>query len=523
MSVSNQSTEDNNQGNNNNQDADHRGSNLETTIIKEVSAKISVASESQLSATVAPINSGYDQSISKSISEDEPSIASARSALENLETLDSKAIRNGQTGTNCQGMTIGVYELLEQIGEGGMGAVYLAKQSEPVKRTVALKLIRTGMKSESILFRFQAERQALALMDHPQIAKVLDAGTSEQGEPYFVMELIPECKPLTEYADQQKLRIQERLELFISVCQGVQHAHQKGIIHRDLKPSNILVGEYDGQAIPKIIDFGVAKATQEKLLSEETMLTHQGGLIGTLEYMSPEQASQGTLDIDTRSDVYSLGVILCELLTGTTPCRTKLKGLDLLGRLQVILSTETNSLVSLIPEDRFGAIGEMRQLGATQLRGYLSRELNWIVLRALAKDREKRYSSAAELAADLQRYLNGEVVLAHPPSKLYQFSKMVKRYRWPFGLAVTVMVLLLSSTILVIVQQQKTLEQKAIAESQKEIAETQRHKAERQQEIAEEHRVLAEAQRLKAERQQAIAEEQRVLVETQRLKACWTP
>ena len=237
------------------------------------------------------------------------------------------------------GMRIGPYKLLEPIGEGGMGTVWMAEQTTPVKRTVALKVIKAGMDSRQVLARFGAERQALALMDHPNIAKVLEAGTTELGRPYFVMELV-KGKPITTYCDEERLTPRERLELFIPVCQAVQHAHQKGIIHRDLKPSNVLVGIYDGQPLPKIIDFGVAKATGQKL-TEATLFTGFGVVVGTPEYMSPEQAQLDNVDIDTRSDIYSLGVLLYELLTGTTPLdRKRLKDAAILELLRVIREEE---------------------------------------------------------------------------------------------------------------------------------------------------------------------------------------
>ncbi len=358
---------------------------------------------------------------------------------------------------------IGPYELIKVIGEGGMGSVYLAQQSEPVKRSVALKLIRADIAASSMYQRFQLEMQTLALMDHPQIAKVLDAGTSRMGEPYMVMELIPDGLPLTTFADRQQLTIHQRLELFISVCQGVQHAHQKGIIHRDLKPSNILVGQYDGKPIAKIIDFGIAKTTRDNLLHGLNKQTTVGGVIGTLEYMSPEQA-QGDADIDTRSDVYALGIILCELLTGTTPNQSKLQGLEFLPSLQIIARSDISNLITLLDKSSWQSVAEFRQSDQKKLRSYLTGELNWIVQKALSRERELRYTSAIELATDLQRYLGGEAVSAHPPSRMYHFRKLVSKHRWPFGLALTVMVLLFSFSMLMFWQQQKTLEQKKIAD-----------------------------------------------------------
>ncbi len=411
---------------------------------------------------------------------------------------------------------IGPYELIKIIGEGGMGTVYLAQQWKPVKRSVALKLIRSDILSHSMLRRFQAEQQTLALMDHPQIAKVLDAGSAHSGEPFFVMELIPESRSLTQYADEQKLSLRKRIELFITVCQGVQHAHQKGIIHRDLKPSNILVGLYDGKALAKIIDFGVAKATRDNLLMDETKLHMPDGIFGTLEYMSPEQANRGNQDIDTRSDVYALGIILCELLTGTTPLRDKLRNIDFISGLQLIEKGETCNLMELISESCCQSIGENRRLEPHKLRGYLAGELNWITQQALAKDRNHRYASAAEFAADLQRYLDGEAIFAHPPSKFYQFRKIVKKHRWPFGLAATVMISLGLTTLLMVWQQQKTIEQKNRAENLQRIAEEQRTEAEIQKRIADKQRTEAEIQKLEALQQKQIAESQKLEAEKQK-------
>ena len=254
-------------------------------------------------------------------------------------TLPNRSKRSPGPATEQPGTIIGPYKLLQKLGEGGMGTVWVAEQSEPVKRRVALKLIKAGMDSTQVLRRFEAERQALALMDHPNIAKVLDAGTTPQGRPYFVMELVKGI-PITKYCDQEHLTPRERLELFIPVCQAVQHAHQKGIIHRDLKPSNVLIALYDGKPVPKVIDFGVAKATSQKL-TERTMFTEVGQIVGTLEYMAPEQAELNNLDIDTRADIYSLGVILYELLTGSPPFTAKqLRGAAFTEMLRMIREVE---------------------------------------------------------------------------------------------------------------------------------------------------------------------------------------
>jgi serine/threonine protein kinase len=324
---------------------------------------------------------------------------------------------------------IGPYKLLEPIGEGGMGTVWMAEQTAPVKRLVALKVVKAGMDSRQVLARFGAERQALALMDHPNIAKVLDAGATEQGGPYFVMELVKGV-PITRYCDEKRLTPRERLELFIPVCQAVQHAHQKGIIHRDLKPSNVVIGLYDGQPMPKIIDFGVAKATGPKL-TEATLFTGFGTVIGTPEYMSPEQAQLDNLDIDTRSDIYSLGVLLYELLTGTTPFVKKdLEKAGLLEMLRMIREQEpTRPSTKLSTAEGLPTLAANRGTEPARLTKLVRGELDWIVMKALEKDRNRRYETADGLAADLRRYLDNEPVQACPPSARYRIGKFARRNR----------------------------------------------------------------------------------------------
>jgi serine/threonine protein kinase/tetratricopeptide (TPR) repeat protein len=325
------------------------------------------------------------------------------------------------------GTQIGPYKLLQQIGEGGMGTVYMAEQTEPVQRKVALKLIKPGMDSRQVIARFEAERQALALMDHPHIAKVLDAGTTDSGLPYFVMELVKGV-PITKYCDEHHLTPRQRLELFIPVCQAVQHAHQKGIIHRDLKPSNVLVALYDGRPVPKVIDFGVAKATGQKL-TERTMYTEFGAIVGTLEYMSPEQAESNQLDIDTRSDIYSLGVLLYELLTGTTPFEKKrLKDAALLEVLRIIREDEPQKpSTRLSTTDELPSISANRGLEPNKLSALVRGELDWIVMKALEKDRNRRYETPNGFAVDIQRYLADEPVSACPPSAAYRLRKFARR------------------------------------------------------------------------------------------------
>jgi len=369
------------------------------------------------------------------------------------------------------GTIIGPYKLLEQIGEGGMGTVYLAQQTEPVKRLVALKVIKAGMDSRQVIARFEAERQALALMDHPNIARVFDAGTmgvaSASGEwrekdkdsaalathhsplatacgrPYFVMELVKGV-PLTKYCDEHRLTPKERLELFIPVCQAIQHAHQKGIIHRDIKPSNVLVASYDGKPVPKVIDFGVAKATGQQL-TERTLVTGLGAVVGTLEYMSPEQAELNQLDIDTRSDIYSLGVLLYELLTGSTPLEKKrLKAAALLEVLRLIREEEPpKPSTRLSTADEMPSVAANRGLEPKKLSGLVRGELDWIVMKALDKDRNRRYETANGLAMDVQRYLNDEPVAACPPSAWYRFRKFARRHKAGLRIAAAAALVLL--------------------------------------------------------------------------------
>jgi serine/threonine protein kinase len=330
-----------------------------------------------------------------------------------------------------EGDTIGRYQLLRQLGEGGFGTVYLAEQSQPVKRQVALKVIKPGMDSREIIARFEAERQALAMMDHPHIAKVFDAGTTQGGRPYFVMELVTGV-PITKHCADTDPDTNERLHLFIDVCAAVQHAHQKGIIHRDLKPSNILVARHDGAPVVKVIDFGIAKAIGSEL-TVKTLFTQLGRMIGTPQYMSPEQAELDTPNVDTRSDIYSLGVILYELLTGTTPLDGE--------RLLKTGFSEMQRLIREVTPPRPSA-RPRPGVSARNLRG----DLDWIVLKALEKDRDRRYDSAGALAEDLSRFLQHKPVEARPPSITYLMRRFTRRHRGPvFASAALLLTLLLGA------------------------------------------------------------------------------
>jgi len=405
------------------------------------------------------------------------------------------------------GTRIGRYELLELIGEGGMGLVYLAEQQEPVRRNVALKIVKLGMDTKQVIARFEAERQTLAVLDHPNIAHVFDAGTTKAGRPYFVMEYV-EGMSITKYCDEQKMNIEERLELFRQVCEGVQHAHQKGIIHRDIKPSNILVSNHGDKAVPKIIDFGIAKAITQPL-TEETFFTHEGQLLGTPEYMSPEQVDLAAQDIDTRSDIYSLGVLLYVLLSGALPFdRESLEEAGFAEIQRTIREEEpplpSTRLTNLGKEAK--AIAENRRTQIMTLTRRLHRELEWIPMKAMRKDRTRRYRSASELADDIQNYLTGTPLIAGPESNIYRARKFVRKHAGSVAtaalLAVIILLGLVVSTALSF-RAENARKQEATARTQAEQAEM----------FAEKQRKLAEKQRTLAEEQQKLAEEQRKIAE----------
>jgi WD40 repeat protein/serine/threonine protein kinase len=418
-----------------------------------------------------------------------------------LDLPEASAATIDHPAAAAAGDRIGPYKLVEVIGEGGMGVVYLAQQTEPVKRLVALKVIKAGMDSKQVLARFEAERQALALMDHPNIARVLDAGTTSKvsktgdsslttdlrfltsgsGRPYFVMELVKGV-PITKFCDERRLTPRERLELFVPVCHAIQHAHQKGIIHRDLKPNNVLVALYDGKPVPKVIDFGVAKAAGQPL-TEKTLVTGLGAIVGTPEYMSPEQAELNQLDIDTRSDIYSLGVLLYELLTGTPPLtRKRIKDAALLEVLRVIREEEPQKPSTRISTtDELPSIAANRGTEPARLSRLMRGELDWIVMKALEKDRSRRYETANGFAMDVQRYLADEPVSAGPPSAAYRFRKFVHRHRLLLATTAAFIVLLVAGAAAATWQ--------AVRATRAEGAEgEQRKKAERNEANAKEER-----------------------------------
>jgi serine/threonine protein kinase len=409
------------------------------------------------------------------------------------------------------GIRIGRYKLLQKIGEGGCGVVYMAEQEEPVRRRVALKVIRLGMDTREVIARFEAERQALALMDHPNIARVFDGGATDAGRPYFVMELVRGVK-ITDYCDQQNLSTAERLNLFTQVCHAIQHAHQKGIVHRDIKPSNILVTLQDGEPVPKVIDFGIAKATQGRL-TDRTLFTAFEQFIGTPAYMSPEQAQLSSQDVDTRSDIYSLGVLLYELLTGCTPFDTKAllqAGLDEIRHcIREIDPPKPSTRLSSLEREALTATAHHRSTEAPKLIHLVHGDLDWIVMRCLEKNRQRRYETADGLAMDLQRHLTNEPVVARPPSTAYLLQKLLARHRFAFGAAAAIFAALLAGIAVSTWQAVRATRAEKLADARLQSELASRQEAEAQRQLAVDRLRAEQAAREEMERQKTFAEQER--------------
>ena len=419
----------------------------------------------------------------------------------------------------------GRYKLLELIGEGGMGAVWVAEQTQPVRRKVAIKLIKAGMDSKSVLARFEAERQALAVMDHPNIAKVLDGGLTETARPFFVMEYVKGV-PITDYCDATRLSVADRLTLFVQVCQAVQHAHQKGIIHRDLKPSNILVAPYDDKPVPKVIDFGLAKAMHQSL-TERTLHTGHETVLGTPLYMSPEQAQLNNLDVDTRSDIYSLGVLLYELLTGTTPLEKQRFKQAAWEEIKRIIREEDPPRPSLrlSSVQTLPSLAAGRQTEPSRLTKLVRGELDWIVMKALEKDRSRRYETANGFAADILRHLSGEPVLAAPPTARYRLQKFARKHRAALTTAATIVLLLVTGVALSTWQAVRATRAEVAAREaehkarEAQSAEARRAEGERQAKLdAETKRAEAQRQTARAEAGERLASERLIQIDAEKEK-----
>ena len=425
-------------------------------------------------------------------------------------TIKPRAIMEGP------GTVIGRYKLLQKIGEGGMGVVYMADQEEPVRRRVALKIIKLGMDTRQVVARFEAERQALAMMDHPNIARVLDGGATETGRPYFVMELV-QGVPITEFCDKNKLTAKERMGLFVQVCQAIQSAHQKGIIHRDIKPSNVLVTLHHGEPMPKVIDFGIAKATNQKL-TEKTLFTQHATMIGTPAYMSPEQAEMTSMDVDTRTDVYSLGVLLYELMTGTTPFPEKrLRSLGYGEMQRVIVDEEPerpSTRLSTMADEQKTAVARNHAEELASLSKLLRGDLDWVVMRCLEKDRRRRYDTPNELVADIERHLKNEPVVARPPSASYRFQKLVRRNKLAFGAFAAI------ATVLVLGVIVSTWQAVRATQAKREAVDAQRKEAE-QREAAENNALEALQAKEEAQAQRNVAVQQRKFRDMQLALQIW--
>jgi serine/threonine protein kinase len=444
--------------------------------------------------------------------------AASGTAADNEATVDSSAAGGPpvpvlRAAEETPGCVVGRYKLLEMIGEGGFGCVYVAEQKEPVKRRVALKIIKLGMDTRQVVARFEAERQALAMMDHPNIAKVLDAGATDTGRPFFVMELVRGVR-ITDYCDENKLSTRKRLDLFILVCRAIEHAHQKGIIHRDIKPSNILVATENGAAVPKVIDFGIAKATSGRL-TDKTVYTQADQFVGTPAYMSPEQAEASGLDIDTRSDIYSLGVLLYELLTSETPFESKnllARGFDEMRR--IIREIEPQ-----LPSLRLRAKHDTGQTSAATLHGtdapklinLMRGDLDWVVMKCLEKDRNRRYETAGSLVADVQRFLDNEPVAARSPSGLYRFRKLVQRNRLAFAAAAGIWITLVAALGVTSWYVIKERQERDLAEIESNAANSARQNSDKARELAE-----ADEQKALESQKQAVAAQQRAEAATAR-------